>query len=268
MVDNKALVPYSVDTIQVLTSTQIADAHNISNDLVRKQYNNNKGRFIEGLDVFSETKGLQLRAFGEPTTAKAQFNTNRMPLLFSESGYLKLCKILNTNEAWDTYNHIADVYFRVKKAKQRWDDWKRGLSEDQIELSTQSEKMFSKTVSRNRLDFAEARITVYEHGLGDANIRKPLLNSDQIFTLTTIQGNVITTLKATEPVTSKREYKTVSQRIVELEAAKVRALNRKDFNAANRMMMEISQLYQYVESQMTEKDRPDYDQDPNDIYGC
>lgn len=99
--------------IRVLTTQQLAEAYEASADTVTKNFNRNKDRYMEGKH-FICLKGDDLKAFRANGQIDLLPNLNTL-YLWTEKGAFLHAKSLNTDKAWEIYDHLVDTYFEVKK---------------------------------------------------------------------------------------------------------------------------------------------------------
>lgn len=100
--------------IRVLTTQQIAEAYETNADVISRNFTNNKGRYTEGKHFICLT-GDELREakasgkiYGLPQNANKFY-------LWTEKGAFLHAKSLNTDKAWEVYDHLVDTYFNRKK---------------------------------------------------------------------------------------------------------------------------------------------------------
>lgn len=97
--------------IRVLTTQQIAEAYETDSKTISYNFNHNKERYNEGKHYICLT-GDELRAFREihdlPT------NLNKV-YLWTQKGAFLHAKSLNTDKAWEVYDHLVDSYFEKKQ---------------------------------------------------------------------------------------------------------------------------------------------------------
>lgn len=103
--------------ILVLTTQQIAEAYETNTDTITKNFNRNKGRYIEGKH-FIRLKGDELRTF------KANGQIDLLPsintlYLWTKKGAFLHAKSLNTDAAWEVYDRLVDEYFESKEQKRQ-----------------------------------------------------------------------------------------------------------------------------------------------------
>lgn len=99
----------------------IAILHNQPVYEIRRRINDNIKRFEESIDFIDLKKGM-----GESQTYELLINlgySKQMIIqaehiyLLSQRGYLKLVKIMDSDQAWDIYNQVLDEYFMMKEEK-------------------------------------------------------------------------------------------------------------------------------------------------------
>lgn len=99
--------------IRVLTTQQLAEAYEAGTEAVTKNFNRNKERYTEGKH-FICLKGDDLKAFRASGQIDLLPNINTL-YLWTEKGAFLHAKSLNTDKAWEVYDHLVDTYFEVKK---------------------------------------------------------------------------------------------------------------------------------------------------------
>lgn len=99
---------------RVVTFKEIDEVHGRKDGTARKRFNDNKKRFIEGVDYFNIQKS-EKRTLGFDVP-------NRGLILITESGYLMLVKSFSDDLAWTVQRELVNFYFRgrtpVPKPKQ------------------------------------------------------------------------------------------------------------------------------------------------------
>lgn len=99
--------------IRVLTTQQIAEAYGTDAQVITKNFNRNKKRYVEGKHYIC-LKGKELKDF------KAKGQIDFLPnvhtvYLWTEKGAFLHAKSLGTDEAWEVYENLVDFYFNKKK---------------------------------------------------------------------------------------------------------------------------------------------------------
>ena len=92
---------------RVVTFKDIDMAHERPKGTARRNYNQNKERFIEGVDYFVRNSYEAKNEFGIAAP-------NGL-VLIAESGYLMLSKSLNDDRAWAVHRSLVNNYFRFKE---------------------------------------------------------------------------------------------------------------------------------------------------------
>lgn len=94
---------------RVVTLRDIDQVHARPDGTARKRFNDNKVRFIEGVDFFVRISDEAKREYG-------MIAPNGLTLL-TESGYLMLVKSFTDDLAWDVQRQLVNGYFRVQEIK-------------------------------------------------------------------------------------------------------------------------------------------------------
>ena len=103
-----------VKGIRVLTSKQIAENYETTTDVVKKNYSNNKERFVAGKHYIL-LMGNDLKNFKSQVKNLHLVEGRASHLyLWTEKGALLHAKSLNTDKAWEVYDYLVDFYFRAK----------------------------------------------------------------------------------------------------------------------------------------------------------
>lgn len=99
---------------RVLTTQQLADAYETNIGAITDNFNNNKKHYIEGKHYFRLT-GEDLKAFLQTENFRTQNNSKtRVLYVWTEKGAAMHAKSLNTDKAWELYEHLVETYFRVR----------------------------------------------------------------------------------------------------------------------------------------------------------
>lgn len=100
---------------RVLTTQQLAEVYETSVDNIKKNFQRNKERFIEGKHYYL-LKGEDLKDFKNLVT-NSPLVDKRAPQLYlwTEKGADRHCKILDTDKAWEQFDNLEDTYFKVKE---------------------------------------------------------------------------------------------------------------------------------------------------------
>lgn len=95
---------------RVVTFKDIDTAHERPEGTARKRFNDNKERFIEGVDYYKITPSEFRTAIGEMDTRQ-----QNDVVLVTESGYLMITKSLKDDRAWAVHRSLVNNYFRFKE---------------------------------------------------------------------------------------------------------------------------------------------------------
>ena len=116
--DLKSLIPVVWSNQRVLTTAQLAEFYGTSPDNIKKNFNANKDRFIEGKHYF-KLEGTDLVIFKDWVTDSyavqnesyaVQKNT-RVLYLWTERGAARHAKMLSNDKAWEVFEELEDNYF-------------------------------------------------------------------------------------------------------------------------------------------------------------
>lgn len=101
--------------IRVLTTSQIAEAYETNTDVITKNFNRNKDRYIEGKHYIC-LEGDDLKAFKTNGQIDLSSRINKL-YLWTEKGAFLHAKSLNTDKAWEVYDRLVDEYFEKGSRK-------------------------------------------------------------------------------------------------------------------------------------------------------
>ena len=111
-----SLPPITYKGLPVVTTEMLAKAYGCDTENIRKNFNRNRERFVEGKHFFMLTNG-DLRKFRDcVTNCHAQIPARtRNITLWLERGAARHAKMLNTDQAWDVFEMLEETFFRVVK---------------------------------------------------------------------------------------------------------------------------------------------------------
>lgn len=109
--NNLAVTEYKEQ--RVLTTQQIAEAYNTSADVITKNFNRNKERYIAGKH-FVCLEGEELKNFKTNGQIDLSLKINKL-YLWTKKGAFLHAKSLNTDIAWEVYDRLVDSYFEHQK---------------------------------------------------------------------------------------------------------------------------------------------------------
>jgi hypothetical protein len=101
---------------RVVTFKDIDEQHERPAGIAKKNFDNNKKRFIIGEDYFEVSR----KEFGEnfSPNSKMKGNPNLKTILITESGYLMIAKSFTDDLSWEIQRSLVNGYFAVKKFSQ------------------------------------------------------------------------------------------------------------------------------------------------------
>ncbi len=134
---------------RVATTEQLAAGYGTTVDRIRQNFNRNKTRFIEGKHCF-QVEGKELDDL-RVSFSDAQISPKTRTLtLWTERGAANHAKMLETDQAWDYFNDLAEFYFTRREALPAPAD----LSKlEIIQIALESEK--GRLAAEERADHAE-----------------------------------------------------------------------------------------------------------------
>lgn len=110
------LNPLEYKNQRIMTTKTLAEQYGTEETNIKNNFNNNKGRFIEGKHYY-QLRDEKLKEFkrvvndiDDPSIKFASVLT-----LWTEKGAARHAKILDTDEAWEVYEVLEETYFRVKQ---------------------------------------------------------------------------------------------------------------------------------------------------------
>lgn len=108
-----SLIQYK--SVPVMTTEQMADFYGTDPVNIRKNHMRNVERFIDGKHFF-KVEGDELRALKNSLSDFEVLSPNTRSLtLWTEKGAARHAKILETEQAWDIFEQLEEVYFSVKE---------------------------------------------------------------------------------------------------------------------------------------------------------
>lgn len=103
-------------SVPVMTTEQLANFYGTDTDNIRQNFSRHAGRFIDGKHFF-KIDGAELNEFRLcMTDSHVQISSKARSLtLWTEKGAARHAKILDTDQAWDIFEQLEEVYFSVKE---------------------------------------------------------------------------------------------------------------------------------------------------------
>ncbi|MFE4524726.1 ORF6N domain-containing protein [Cytobacillus firmus] len=94
----------------------IAEIHNQELKEINRRINDNRNRFIDGIDIID----LKSSGFEPPQLLNLGFTNMQIAkanniYILSERGYAKLLKILEDEKAWELYDQLVEGYFDMRQ---------------------------------------------------------------------------------------------------------------------------------------------------------
>ncbi len=110
----KSLQVIEYNNQRILTTQQLADNYETDPAVISNNYNRNKERYEEGKHYYC-LEGEELRSFKANHQIDDQLKFSTKLYLWTEKGALLHAKSLNTDKAWQVYDHLVESYFRAKE---------------------------------------------------------------------------------------------------------------------------------------------------------
>nr|WP_168416528.1 ORF6N domain-containing protein [Acinetobacter indicus] len=108
-----SLIQYK--SVPVMTTEQLADFYGTDTKNIQMNFTRNGERFIEGKHYF-KLDGEELKTFKNiPTMSGYVPKQSARITLWTEKGAARHAKILDTDQAWDVFEQLEEVYFAVKE---------------------------------------------------------------------------------------------------------------------------------------------------------
>lgn len=107
------LMPVEFKGMRVLLTKQLADVYECNEQQIQQNFNNHIDKFESGKHYYL-LQGEELREFKHNIDIiEVAHNVNKL-YLWTERGANRHCKILDTDKAWEQFDNLEEVYFRVK----------------------------------------------------------------------------------------------------------------------------------------------------------
>ncbi len=101
---------------RVLTTKQIAELYGADVGTIQHNFRYSKKNYQLGKH-YIELSGKDLQEFKDDPKMYEQIKYAKHLYLWTEKGALLHAKSLNTDKAWEVYDHLVDFYFRAKEEK-------------------------------------------------------------------------------------------------------------------------------------------------------
>ena len=100
--------------MRVLTTKQLAEAYDATEEKIRWNFKYNRKRYIPGKH-FILIEGEELREMKRQREFHTLFKQAKSVCFWTEKGALMHAKSLNTEKAWQAYEYLVDAYFKDKQ---------------------------------------------------------------------------------------------------------------------------------------------------------
>lgn len=101
---------------RVLLTSQLAESYGTTNKVISNNFNNNKGRYVEGKH-FIKLEGEEKNDFLNYPKIKDSLKNAKTIYLWTERGAFLHAKSLNTDKAWEVYDSLVEHYFKSAEEK-------------------------------------------------------------------------------------------------------------------------------------------------------
>lgn len=108
---------------RVLTTKQLAEVYETEENNIVQNLKRNGSRFIEGKHYY-KLVGQELKEFKNLMT-DSHVVDKRTPslILWTEKGASRMCKIIDTDKAWEQFDILEETYFNVKELAIKQDSY-------------------------------------------------------------------------------------------------------------------------------------------------
>lgn len=108
------LTPIENQGQRVLTSDQLAELYGVSTDVIKKNFSNNRDKFVEGVH-YIKLEGLALKEFKNRVNNVHLVGKNANTLyLWTKRSAARHSKMIGTDTAWDVFDSLEENYFNPK----------------------------------------------------------------------------------------------------------------------------------------------------------
>lgn len=146
--DNPKITEYR--DIRVLTTQQIAEAYGTDRKTISYNFNQNKGRYVEGKHYIC-LEGEEKTEFVNRLENHDGLKNAKILYLWTEKGAFLHAKSLNTDVAWEVYDRLVDSYFQ--KPQKRLTD--REMMRIQLEMYDEHEERITHLENTMNLDYGQ-----------------------------------------------------------------------------------------------------------------
>lgn len=135
---------------RVMTTAVLAEEYGTTNDVISKNFNRNKERYVEGKHYYC-LEGEEKREFLNHGQFDDGLKNASKIYLWTEKGAFLHAKSLGTDRAWDVYDHLVESYFKKKE------DLLADLSPELRAIIAQDKRV---TAVERRIDNLENTMTI------------------------------------------------------------------------------------------------------------
>ena len=118
----KELTVLEYNNKRILTTKQLAEVYETTEDNIRINFNNNKDRFIEGKHYYRLT-GEELKQFKNHVNDIYMVDKRTSSLtLWTDRGASRHCKLLDTDKAWEQFDnlYVQNINIRKLNKQKKW----------------------------------------------------------------------------------------------------------------------------------------------------
>ena len=112
----KDLMPVKYSDEVILTTEQLAEFYECNSDQIRRNFSNNKDKFIEGKHYF-KVEGAELENLRKNNLPMQISSMTRTFYLWTKQGAARHAKMLTTEKAWVIFETLEENYFNPKKVE-------------------------------------------------------------------------------------------------------------------------------------------------------
>ena len=115
----KDLIPVKFNEEVVITTKMLANVYGCDENSINQNFKRNKDKFIEGKHYY-KLQGAELKKF-KNLVNDINLVDKRTPslILWTKRGASRMCKILDTDKAWEQFDVLEDTYFNIEKIKNK-----------------------------------------------------------------------------------------------------------------------------------------------------
>lgn len=136
--------------IRVLTTQQLAEKYGTNSDIITRNFNRNKDRYIEEKHYIA-LEGTEKNNFLNQGQFDRGLKNAKTLYLWTEKGAFLHAKSLNTDRAWEVYDRLVDSYFQ-KPQKQLSD---REIMRIQLDMYDEHEERIVKLENTMNIDYGQ-----------------------------------------------------------------------------------------------------------------